>query len=168
MDVTDPAHGVSLHVARTPRTPAQCLDPKVKSLNYLNNILARIEANRAGCDEALMLNLDGNVCEGSVDNVFIVTDGVLRTPPLTDGMLEGITRAVVIDVAARAGIACEQTSLRVGDLLRADECFLTGTGAELIPVRRIDGQLLPVAGTPLLPVIMRGFRDSIAQYCAKR
>jgi branched-chain amino acid aminotransferase len=168
MDVTDPAHGVSLHVARTPRTPAQCLDPKVKSLNYLNNILARIEANRAGCDEALMLNLDGNVCEGSVDNVFIVAGGVLKTPPLTDGMLEGITRAVVIDVAAKAGIACEQISLRVSDLQRADECFLTGTGAELIPVRTIDGQLLPVTRTPLLPVIMQGFRDSIAEYCTRR
>jgi len=168
MDATDTAHGVSLHVARTPRTPAQCLDPKVKSLNYLNNILARIEANRAGCDEALMLNLDGNVCEGSVDNVFIVTDGVLKTPPLTDGMLEGITRALVIDVAAKAGIACEQVSLRVADLLQADECFLTGSGAELLAVRTIDGQLLPPAETPLLPVIMQGFRQSIAEYCARR
>jgi branched-chain amino acid aminotransferase len=168
MDVTDPAHGVSLHVARTPRTPAQCLDPKVKSLNYLNNILARIEANHAGCDEALMLNLDGNVCEGSVDNVFIVTAGVLKTPPLTDGMLEGITRAVVFDVAAKAGIPCEQVSLRVADLLQADECFLTGSGAELLPVRTIDGQLLPAAETPLLPAIMQGFRDSIAEYCTRR
>jgi len=168
MDVTDPAHGVSLHVARTPRTPAQCLDPKVKSLNYLNNILARIEANHAGCDEALMLNLDGNVCEGSVDNIFIVTAGVLKTPPLTDGMLEGITRAVVIDVAAKAGIPCEQVSLRVADLLQADECFLTGSGAELLPVRTIDGQLLPAAETPLLPAIMQGFRDSIAEYCTRR
>jgi len=168
MDVTDLARGVSLHVARTPRTPAQCLDPKVKSLNYLNNILARIEANRAGCDEALMLNLDGNVCEGSVDNVFIVSAGVLKTPPLSDGMLAGVTRAVVLDVAARAGIACAQTSLRVSDLQCADECFLTGTGAELIPVRSIDGQALRVAEAPLLPVIMQGFRQSIAEYCARR
>ena len=168
MDLSDADRGVSLHVARTPRTPAQCLDPKVKSLNYLNNILARIEANGAGCDEALMLNLDGNVCEGSVDNIFIVTDGVLITPPLTDGMLEGITRAVVIDVAAKAGIPCEQTSLRVNDLQRADECFLTGSGAELIPVRTIDGRRLPVAETPLLPVILQGFRDSIARCCARR
>ena len=168
MDVTDSDRGVNLHVARTPRTPAQCLDPTVKSLNYLNNILARIEANRAGCDEALMLNLDGNVCEGSVDNVFIVTAGVLKTPPLEDGMLEGITRAVVIDVATKAGIACEQTSLRVSDLQQADECFLTGSGAELIPVRKIGDHQLPRAAVPLLPVILQGFRDSIAQYCGKR
>jgi branched-chain amino acid aminotransferase len=104
MDVTDPAKGVRLHVAQTRRTPAQCLDPKVKSLNYLNNIMARMEASRAGCDEALMLNMDGYVSEGSVDNVFIIVDGVLKTPPLEDGMLAGITRAVVIDVATRAGI----------------------------------------------------------------
>jgi len=168
MDVTDPDRGVSLHVARTLRTPAQCLDPTVKSLNYLNNILARIEANRAGCDEALMLNLAGNVCEGSVDNVFIVSAGVLKTPPLTDGMLEGITRAVVIDVATKAGIVCEQTSLRVSDLQQADECFLSGSGAELIPVRKIGDHQLPPADAPLLPVILQGFRDSIAQYCGKR
>lgn len=166
MDVTDPSQGVRLHVAQTRRTPAQCLDPKVKSLNYLNNILARIEANHAGCEEALMLNLDGYVSEGSVDNVFIVVDGVLKTPPLEDGMLAGITRAVVIDVAAQAGIPCEQVSLRVSDLQQADECFLTGTGAELIPVRQIAEQHLPVAQTPLVPVIMQGFKNSIAQYCA--
>jgi branched-chain amino acid aminotransferase len=166
MDVTDPAKGVRLHVAQTRRTPAQCLDPKVKSLNYLNNIMARMEASRAGCDEALMLNMDGYVSEGSVDNVFIIVDGVLKTPPLEDGMLAGITRAVVIDVAARAGIPCEQISLRVSDLLAADECFLTGTGAELIPVRQIDDQLLPVVQTPRLPVIMQGFKNSIAEYCA--
>lgn len=166
MDVTDPAQGVRLHVAQTRRTPAQCLDPQVKSLNYLNNIMARMEANRVGCDEALMLNMDGYVSEGSVDNVFIIVDGILKTPPLEDGMLAGITRAVVIDVAARAGIPCEQVSLRVGDLLAADECFLTGTGAELIPVRQIGDQLLPVVQTPRLPVIMQGFKNSIAEYCA--
>ena len=113
-----------------------------------------------------MLNMDGYVSEGSVDNVFIIVDGVLKTPPLEDGMLAGITRAVVIDVAARAGIPCEQVSLRVSDLLTADECFLTGTGAELIPVRQIDDQLLSVVLTPRLPVIMQGFKNSIAEYCA--
>ena len=93
MDVTDPAQGVGLHLAATRRLPAACLDPRIKSLNYLNNILARIEANRAGMDEALMLNLDGYVSEGSVDNLFIASGGVLKTPPLGDGLLAGITRA---------------------------------------------------------------------------
>ena len=114
-----------------------------------------------------MLNLDGFVSEGSVDNVFIVVDGVLNTPRLEDGMLEGITRAVVIAVAADAGIPCEQVSLRVSDLQQADECFLTGTGAELIPVREIGAQALAVSPTPLLPTIMRGFQQSIAQYCSR-
>jgi branched-chain amino acid aminotransferase len=168
MDVTDPAQGVRLHVAQTRRTPAQCLDPRIKSLNYLNNILARIEANRAGCDEALMLNLDGYVSEGSVDNIFIASGAVLKTPPLRDGLLEGVTRAIVMEVAAAAGIRCEQTSLRVSDLQQADECFLTGTGAELIPVRQIGGQQLVPATAPLLPTILQGFRNRIAQYCSSR
>jgi branched-chain amino acid aminotransferase len=168
MDISDPAQGISLHVAQVRRTPAQCLDPKVKSLNYLNNILARMEASHAGCDEALMLNTEGYVSEGSVDNIFIVSEGVLKTPPLEDGMLAGITRAVVIEVATQAGIPCAQTSLRVDDLLQADECFLTGTGAELIPVRQIDGKQLATSSQPLLPTIMQGFKDSIAQYCSNR
>ena len=167
MDLTDPSQGVSLHVAQTRRTPAQCLNPKVKSLNYLNNILARIEANHAGCDEALMLNTEGYVSEGSVDNIFIVVDAVLKTPPLEDGMLEGITRAVVIDVATAAGIPCEQVSLRVSDLQQAEECFLTGTGAELIPVRQIGEHVYSAVPDPLVPIIMQGFKNSIAQYCSK-
>ena len=167
MDVSEQGQGVSLHVAHTRRTPARCLDPKIKSLNYLNNILARIEANRAGMDEALMLNLEGNVSEGSVDNIFIVSDGELLTPPLEDGMLEGVTRAVIIDVASRAGIACRETSLRVNDLQRAQECFLTGTGAELIPVRQIDDHVFAAATSPLIPVIMTAFKNHIAEYCLK-
>ena len=167
MDLTEPMQGVRLHVAQTRRTPAQCLNPKVKSLNYLNNILARIEANQAGCDEAVMLNTEGYVSEGSVDNIFIVVDGVLTTPPLDDGMLEGITRRVVIDVATAAGIPCEQVSLRVSDLQQAEECFLTGTGAELIPVRQIGEHVFSAVQSPLLPIIMQGFKNSIAQYCSK-
>ena len=167
MDLTEPMQGVSLHVAQTRRTPAQCLNPKVKSLNYLNNILARIEATQAGCDEALMLNTEGYVSEGSVDNIFIVVDGVLKTPPLEDGMLEGITRAVVIDVATAAGIPCEQVSLRVSDLQQADECFLTGTGAELIPVRQIGEHVFGAVQNPQVAIIMQGFKNFIAQYCSK-
>ena len=166
MDVSEQGQGVSLHVTETRRTPACCLDPKIKGLNYLNNILARIEATRAGMDEALMLNLEGYVCEGSVDNLFIVNNGELLTPPLEDGMLDGITRAVVIDVAARAGIPCRETSLRVKDLQQADECFLTGTGAELIPVRQIGDHVFEAAASPLVPVIMTAFKNHIAEYCS--
>ena len=166
MDVSDPSQGVSLHVANTRRPPVQCLDPKIKSLNYLNNILARIEANQAGMDEALMLNLDGYVSEGSVDNIFIVISGTLKTPSLSDGLLAGITRAVVIDLAAGLGIPCEQTSLRVSDLQQAEECFLTGTGAELIPVRRIDEHEFSMPQSPLTPRIMKAFRQKIKAHCS--
>ena len=165
MDVSDSSQGIKLHVAQTRRLPAECLDPKIKSLNYLNNILARIEANQAGMDEALMLNLDGYVSEGSVDNIFIITHGVLKTPPLGDGLLAGITRAVIIDVARQAAIPCEETSLRLPDLLQAQECFLTGTGAELIPVRQIGEQLLEPPEVALTPILMRGFREKIDAYC---
>ena len=166
MDVTDPAAGVSLHVAATRRLPAACLDPRIKSLNYLNNILARIEANRAGADEALLLNLDGCVSEGSVDNLFIVDGGRLKTPPLADGLLAGITRQVVIEVARSVGIDCDESSLLPSDLYAADECFLTGTGAELIPVRRIDAHEYALPREALTPVIMREFRRRIATECA--
>ena len=165
MDVNDINHGVSLHVAKTRRSPVECLDPQIKSLNYLNNILARIEANRAGMDEALMLNLDGYVSEGSVDNIFVLRSGSLKTPPLSDGLLAGITRAVVIKVASGIGIPCEEASLTVRDLQQADECFLTGTGAELIPVRQIDEHHFSVPDSPLTPVIMAGFKERIAEYC---
>jgi len=165
MDVDDNSQGIKLHVAKTRRLPAQCLDPKIKSLNYLNNILARIEANQAGMDEALMLNLDGYVSEGSVDNIFIVTDGVLRTPPLGDGLLAGVTRAVIIDVARQLGIPCEETSLTLQDLAQAEECFLTGTGAELIPVIQIGEQLLESPDIALTPILMQGFRTKIDEYC---
>jgi len=158
--------GISLHVAETRRLPAACLDPAIKSLNYLNNILAKIEANRAGRDEALMLNLDGHVSEGSVDNIFIVSDGIIYTPPLGDGLLAGITRAVIIDVAREAGIRVDEKSLTLDDLLAADECFLTGTGAELIPVASIGEYRLPRLDDPLTAVIMREFRKRIARECA--
>ena len=158
--------GISLHVAQTRRMPAQCLDPKIKSLNYLNNILAKIEANRAGMDEALMLNLDGRVSEGSVDNIFIVNDGILRTPPLGDGLLAGVTRAVIIELVRGLGIPCEEVHLGLDDLRKAEECFLTGTGAELIPVLRIDDYRLPSTESPLLPLIAKAFRDKIEADCA--
>lgn len=153
--------GIKLHVANTRRTPAQCLDPKIKSLNYLNNILARIEANHAGMDEALMLNLQGYVSEGSVDNIFIITQGSLKTPALSDGLLEGITREVIIDIASELGISCTQTRLTVEDLMQADECFLTGTGAELIAVSQIDQHVFKPAAKPLLPEISRAFQHRI-------
>jgi branched-chain amino acid aminotransferase len=166
MDVSDFSQGIKLYIAQTRRLPAECLDPRIKSLNYLNNILARIEANQAGMDEALMLNLEGFVSEGSVDNIFIITHGTLKTPPLGDGLLAGITRAVIIEVAGQKGIPCEEVSLTLQDLTRAQECFLTGTGAELVPVRQIGEQRLVPPDTALIPVLMQGFQEKIDQYCS--
>ena len=166
MDVSDFSQGIKLYIAQTRRLPAECLDPRIKSLNYLNNILARIEANQAGMDEALMLNLEGFVSEGSVDNIFIITHGTLKTPPLGDGLLAGITRAVIIEVAGQKGIPCEEVSLTLQDLTQAQECFLTGTGAELVPVRQIGEQRLVPPDTALIPMLMQGFQEKIDQYCS--
>ena len=161
-----PADGVKLLIASTRRTPAQCLNPRIKSLNYLNNILARIEANEAGMDEALMLNTQGFVSEGTVDNLFIVRDAVLTTPPVSDGLLQGITRDCILQAAADAGIPCREISLTPYDLLQADECFLSGTGAELIAVGQINQHRFGAPQNPLFPVIEQAFRRLIQRECA--
>jgi branched-chain amino acid aminotransferase len=132
--------GVSLITASTRRIPIQCLDPRIKSLNYLNNILAKIEAKEAGVPEAVMLNERGRVAECTADNIFIIKNGHAETPRLTDGALPGITRGAVIELAERAGIPTKQTAMGLHDLYNADECFLTGTGAEIVPVVGIDGR----------------------------
>jgi branched-chain amino acid aminotransferase len=123
------------------------LNPAIKSLNYLNNILAKIEANHAGCEEAIMLNAEGFVAECTGDNVFIVKGGQLLTPPLSAGALYGITRNTVIELAKEAGLTVSEPNLTRYDLFNADECFLTGTGAELIPIVKIDGRTIG-KGTP--------------------
>ena len=165
VESSHPDSKIRLHIATTRRTPAACLDPRIKSLNYLNNIIARIEANRAGADEAVMLNLQGHITEGSVDNLFIVKDGIVKTPPLEDGMLAGITRQTIIDLARADGIQVSIESLSPDDLIDADECFLTGTGAELIAVGEIDGRELQPATQRLLPRIARLFSRFIDELC---
>ena len=132
--------GLELITAHTVRNPHNVLSPKVKSLNYLNNILARIEAQQAGAIEAVMLNKDGFVAECTGDNIFIGAKGKLVTPPPEAGILEGITRQVVMDLAKKDGITTVEQHLTPFDLYVADECFLTGTAAEIIPAVRIDGR----------------------------
>ena len=105
-------------------------------------MLAKIEANNAGCEEAIMMNAEGFVAECTGDNIFIVQAGQLFTPPLSAGALYGITRGVVIDLARAAGVKVAEPNLTRYDLFNADECFLTGTGAELIPVVKIDGRVI--------------------------
>jgi branched-chain amino acid aminotransferase len=126
----------------TVRNLHSALNPAIKSLNYLNNILAKIEANNAGVEEAVMLNAEGFVAEGTADNIFIVKQGGLYTPPLSAGALYGITRQTVLELAEAAGLKVGEPNLTRYDLFNADECFLTGTGAELIPVVKIDGRVI--------------------------
>jgi branched-chain amino acid aminotransferase len=132
--------GISLITSSVPRIPTQCLDPRIKSLNYLNNIMAKIEARHMGVPEALMLNFNGRVAECTADNIFMFKNGELETPDLMQGALGGITRAAVLELAATAGIPSRETVLGLHDLYNADECFLTGTGAEVMPVVSIDGR----------------------------
>jgi len=121
--------------------PNSC-PPRIKSLNYLNNVLAKIEANDAGVAEAIMLNHNGNVAECTADNVFIVRDGQVQTPGTAEGILEGVTRQTVIELCQTHGIPLIEKTLQRHDLYIADECFLTGTGAEVVPVVKIDGRVI--------------------------
>jgi branched-chain amino acid aminotransferase len=134
--------GLEIVTVPTTRNLHSALNPAIKSLNYLNNILAKIEANNAGCEEAIMLNAEGYVSEGTGDNIFIVKDGKLFTPPLSSGALYGITRKVVIELAEQSGLSVSEPNLTRYDLFIADECFLTGTGAEIVPVVKIDGRVI--------------------------
>ncbi len=130
--------GMRIIVAKRPRTPIACLDPRVKSLNYLNNILAKVEAIDQGCDEAIMLNTDGFVCECTGDNIFVIRDGKVFTPPSESGILEGITRRFVIDLCTDMGIPCTMKNMRTEEIMSSDEVFLTGSAAEIIAVTQID------------------------------
>ncbi|MCB1850105.1 MAG: branched-chain-amino-acid transaminase [Gammaproteobacteria bacterium] len=155
------AQGAALIIAATRRLSPDGLDPRIKSLNYLNAILARIEANRAGADEALLLNAAGRVTEGTADNVFVARRGMLRTPPPIDGALNGITRSIVLELANELGIPAAETPLAPYDLYTADECFLTGTGAELIPVASVDGRVMSDCPGPVFRHIESAFRSLI-------
>jgi branched-chain amino acid aminotransferase len=139
--------GLRIVTAATQRVQSAALSPRIKSLNYLNNIMAKLEGLQAGCVEALMLNHKGEVAECTGDNVFFVRGTRLLTPPPDAGILEGITRGAVMDLAHAAGIDCREATLTRHDLYTADECFLTGTAAEVIPVVEIDGRKVG-PGTP--------------------
>ncbi|MCI0538616.1 MAG: branched-chain-amino-acid transaminase [Verrucomicrobiales bacterium] len=134
--------GLDIVTVPTTRNLHSALNPAIKSLNYLNNILAKIEANNAGVEEAIMLNAEGFVSECTGDNVFIVKGNQLLTPPLSAGALYGITRGIVLELGREKGMQVGEPNLTRYDLFNADECFLTGTGAELIPVVKIDGRII--------------------------
>jgi branched-chain amino acid aminotransferase len=140
-------------VASVRRNAITALNPNIKSLNYLNNILAKIEANKAGVDEAIMLDQRGFVAEGTGENLFIVKNGKLITPPPTAGILVGITRGLIIKLAREEGIKVEERDITVHEVYTADEAFLTGTAAEIAPLVELDGR--KIGGGEPGPVTLR-------------
>ena len=132
--------GLSVVTAGTPIPHRESLSPRVKSLNYLCHAMAKMEANIAGADEALMLDSSGHVAEGTGQNIFVVKKGILRTPPLHAGILSGITRAVVMELAGQAGHSVKEEMLHRYDIYTADEAFLTGSASEIAPIRSYDGR----------------------------
>jgi len=134
--------GLELNTVTTRRNLPQALSSQIKSLNYLNNVLAKIEVTRAGLQEGIMLNHEGYVAEATGDNIFIAADGKLVTPPVSAGILEGITRAVVMELAAEFGIGVVEERFLQYDVYTASECFLTGTAAEIVPVVKVDGRII--------------------------
>jgi len=140
-------NGLEVITAATRQKPSDVISPRIKSCNYLNNILAKIEGIQAGCIETIMLNTKGEVAECTGDNIFLVVDGALKTPPPDAGILEGITRGVVIELAQQMGLEVQQVALTRFDVISADEVFLTGTAAEVIPVVKVDGRSIG-DGTP--------------------
>lgn len=156
-------NGMRVIVAKRPRIPIACLDPAIKSLNYLNNILAKIEAIDAEVLEAIMLNIEGYVSECTGDNIFIVRDGSVFTPPRAAGILYGITRQFVMDELAPAlGYTVEEKLMRLDEVLAADEVFLTGTAAEIIGVSQIDQHTIGDGRVgPVTTRFIEAFRDRV-------
>jgi len=155
--------GATLQTVASRRVPPQCWDTRIKSLNYLNNVLAAIQARSQGADEAILLNMQGRVAEGATDNIFIVKNGALLTPPLHDGALAGITRAAVMELAVSLGVDVSERSLSPFDLYTADECFLTGTAVELVPVRSVDARPVRQCPGPLFKKLHEAFARLVRQ-----
>jgi branched-chain amino acid aminotransferase len=154
--------GIAVITASVIRNHPNALSARIKSLNYLNNILAKIEANDAGVPEAIMLNHEGNVAECTADNLYIVRDGQVQTPMTSDGILEGVTRKVIIELCRKLSIPLVEKTLQRHDLYVADEMFLSGTGAEVIGVTKIDGRTLGKGEAgPITRRIMEAFHKHV-------
>ncbi len=154
------AEGLEIITAATRRNLVRALNPRIKSLNYLNNILAKIDAIKAGTEEAIMLTYDDYVAECTGDNIFIVKTGELITPPADLGALEGITRDAVIQIAKKTGTRFSEKKLKMDAVYAADEVFLTGTAAEIIPVVKIDGRLIGSGKPgPVTLELLKEFRE---------
>ncbi|MDD5246081.1 MAG: branched-chain-amino-acid transaminase [Candidatus Omnitrophica bacterium] len=152
--------GLSIITVPTVRNLPEALNPQIKSLNYLNNILAKIEAVNSGCDEAIMLDSLGFVAECTGDNIFIVKKNQLYTPPQCMGTLRGITRDAILEIAKKSRVAVHEHVITRHEVYISDECFLTGTAAEIIPVVRVDGRMIGT-GRPggMTLKLMKKFRE---------
>ncbi len=156
--------GLRMVTATHRKNPSDSLNPRIKSLNYLNQILARLEANLAGADEALMLNHEGYVCECSADNVFVVRGGEVWTPPPYLGILRGVTRDTVLELAGALGIPAFERVFTLHDVYTADEVFLTGTGAEIGPVVWVDGRVIGTGRPgPVTRRLLEAYRELAAR-----
>jgi branched-chain amino acid aminotransferase len=152
--------GIALVTSSMRRSAADALPAQAKTLNYLTSVLASIEARRQGAEEAILLNADGHVAECTADNLFVVSRGRVATPATAHGALAGITRGLVRDLLAGLGIPCDERAVTPVDVWTADELFLTGTGAEVVPVRIVDGRSLP-AERPVTEALTAAFREFI-------
>ncbi len=154
------SEGLSIVTVPTVRNLPEALNPQIKSLNYLNNILAKIEAANAGCDEAIMLDSLGYVAECTGDNIFVVKHGHLYTPPQCMGTLRGITRDAILEIARKSKISAHEHVITRHEVYISDECFLTGTAAEIIPVVKVDGRIIG-EGAPgkLTLTLMKKFKQ---------
>ncbi|MCL5022108.1 MAG: branched-chain-amino-acid transaminase [Nitrospirae bacterium] len=154
--------GIKLIIAVTRRNSREAIDPRIKSLNFLNNILAKIEAKKAGADEAVMLNGSGYVAEGTVSNIFFFRDGVLCTPSVACGILDGITRDTVLDLAVREGLTVEEGEFSRDDLYGASEVFLTNTTMEVMPVSQVDS--VRYGAGEIAGLLRRMYRGEVKAY----
>jgi branched-chain amino acid aminotransferase len=155
-------NGLKIVTVATRRNHPNALSPRIKSLNYLNNILAKIEGLQAGCVEALMLNHRDEVAECTGDNIFLVKSGCLVTPATDAGILEGITRQAVMDLAQEAGMEVREPTIKLDDVYQADECFLTGSAAEVVPVVQVDDcQIGTGTPGPVTCDLMKRFRELV-------
>lgn len=160
--------GVSLITSSIKRAVGTGLDARVKSLNYLHSVLARAEANAAGVDEVILLNQFGQVAECSAENIFVVKAGSLLTPPVQDGALEGITRETLLELAPQQRLEAREQSLTSYDLYTAEECFICGSGARLIPVKTIDGRQIAQCPGPVYQRLSLAYKALIDDECGEK
>lgn len=158
----DYENGLTLVTTAIRRNVNDAMPPQVKSLNYLNNILAKLDANRQNAAEAIFLNTQGYVAEATADNIFVVSSGTVKTPLVTDGALPGITRETVLELCAQGDIPCTECHITLYDLFSADECFVTGTAARVVPVTTIDGRSI---GDGYPGPVTKKIMQSFASHC---